>query len=73
MILSKKYKEAIDQITASDEIKAKIIAEMMQTAKNQPKIPHRSKRRYIQQYIGYAACFCLCVTAVLAGVPQVGS
>lgn len=67
--MSKKYKEAIDQITASDEIKAKIIAEMMQTAKNQPKIPHRSKRRYIQQYIGYAACFCLCVTAVLAGVP----
>lgn len=67
--MSKKYKEAIDQITASDEIKAKIIAEMMQTAKNQPKIPHRSKRHYVQQYIGYAACFCLCVTAVLAGVP----
>ena len=37
--MSKKYKEAIDQITASDEIKAKIIAEMMQTAKISLKSP----------------------------------
>ncbi len=66
MILSKKYKEAMDKIVLSDELKTKIIEN---AAKNQLPAKAKSKRAkafYLRYGISYAACFLFCFLIVSA-------
>lgn len=60
--MSKKYKEAMDQLVVSDELRARILAS---TSERQKKSKH-TRIFYIKRSIGYAACFMLCMGAVLA-------
>lgn len=62
--MSKKYKEAMDKIVLSDELKTKI---MENTAKNRPPAKttfKHTKSFYLRHAVGYAACLLLCMLAV---------
>ncbi len=65
MILSRKYKEAMDKITLSDEMREKIMA----NARSQrfAAAPPNRKYRHIIKYGSYAACFLLCCAAIVNG------
>lgn len=59
MILSKKYKDAMDKIVMSDELKNKIISQSKNQKKYTPKI------YYIRRAAGIAACLVLTVTSII--------
>ncbi len=62
--MSKKYKDAMDKIVLSDELKTKIIEN---TTKNHLSVKEKKKRTrtfYVRYGVGYAACLLLCVLAV---------
>ena len=62
--MSKKYKEAMDKIVISDELKTKIIEN---TTKNQLPVkanPKHTKAFYFRYGVGYAASLLLCFLAV---------
>lgn len=71
--MSKKYKEAMDKIVLSDELKAKIIENT--TKKQLPaktNLKH-TKSFYFRYGIGYAACLLLCFLAVSVSKDFVGT
>lgn len=62
--MSEKYKEAMDKIVVSDELKAKIINNaVLYNAADKPK-SKRSGFVYLRYGMGYAACLALCLYAV---------
>lgn len=62
--MSKKYKESMDKIVLSEELRAKII-------ENANHLPEKNKKNikmlYIKRAAGYAACFLVCFTALSYG------
>lgn len=58
MILSKKYRETVEQITLSAPLKEKILSAAEQPKEKKPPL------RYIRQAAGLAACIALTVTGV---------
>lgn len=62
--MSKKYKDAMDKIVVSDELKAKISAAAAKKIAAEKSRSHRSKMVYMRRAASLAACFVLCVTAV---------
>lgn len=62
--MSKKYKEAMDKIVLSDELKAKIIENTTKNRLPFKATPKHTKAFYIRYGIGYAACLLLCFLVV---------
>lgn len=60
--MSERYREAMDKLVISDELREKIL----KNASGQNKKSKPIRAFYINRSIGYAACFVLCVGAVLA-------
>lgn len=62
--MSKKYKEAMDKIVLSDELKAKIIENTVKNRLPVKTTPKHTKAFYFRYGVGYAACMLLCFLAV---------
>lgn len=64
--MSKKYKDAMDKIIASDEIKSRVLtAAAEKIADSEKSHIKRVRKIYIKRAIGYAACFAVCITSVM--------
>ena len=64
MTLSEKYRRAVDRITASEELKNKIMAaasEKIEEKKKEKVKPKHTAVFYIKNITAYAACFVLCI------------
>lgn len=60
--MSDKYREAMDKLVISDELREKILKNTSEQKKKSKPI----RVFYVKRSIGYAACFMLCMGAVLA-------
>lgn len=64
--MSKKYKDAMDKIIASDELKLRVqTAAAEKIADGEKSHIRRVRKIYIKRAIGYAACFAVCITSVM--------
>lgn len=64
--MSKKYKDAMDKIIASDELKSRVLtAAAEKIADGEKSNIKRVRKIYIKRAIGYAACFAVCITSVM--------
>lgn len=64
--MSKKYKDAMDKIIASDELKSRVLtAAAEKIADSEKSHIKRVRKIYIKRAIGYAACFAVCITSVM--------
>lgn len=69
--MSEKYKDALNKIVVSDELKEKIIAKATLKETIPPAATRHNTRRpryfYLRHYAGLAACFLICASAVFTG------
>lgn len=69
--MSEKYKDALNKIVVSDELKEKIIAKASLKETISPSVTRNNTRRlryfYLRHYAGLAACFLICASAVFTG------
>lgn len=67
--MSEKYKEAMDKIVVSEELKARVINNTMLYAKRKKSKPLAIS--YLRYAVSYAACFALCLYAVSTNEPYI--
>lgn len=67
--MSEKYREAMDKIVVSEELKAKIINNTLSYEKRKKSKPLAIS--YLRYAVSYAACFALCLYAVSTNEPYI--